>query len=269
MISSAQNSRIKNLLKLDKAHERRSQGLFVIEGVRELSLAIAGGYTLREVFVCGELPDGKGKLLPDGFAVPVEQVSPSVFERLTYRGKSGGVVALAEARRIVPDDIRLTDNPFVIVLEAVEKPGNLGAILRTADAAHADAVIVCDPQTDLYNPNTIRSSIGCIFTQQVVACTSEEALQWLRSRNIRIHAAEPAAAEWYHQTDFTPPAAIVMGTEADGLTDYWLRNADRRIKIPMRGRIDSLNVSVAAAIITFEAMRQRNEAAGDNKQNRF
>jgi TrmH family RNA methyltransferase len=262
MISSLQNARIKDMLKLDKAHERRCRGLFVIEGVRELSLAVAGGYTLREVWVCGELLDAEGKALLSGLTAPMEQVTPAVFERLAYRGKSGGILALAEERRLRPEDIRLSGHPFVIVLEAVEKPGNLGAVLRTADAACVDAVIVCDPQTDLYNPNTIRSSIGCLFTQQVAACTSDEALQWLRRKGILIHAAELVANQWYHQTDFTVPAAIVLGTEADGLTDFWLRNADRRIKIPMRGRIDSLNVSVAAAVITFEAVRQRDEAAG-------
>jgi len=155
------------------------------------------------------------------------------------------------------DTLQLPEKPFIIVLESVEKPGNLGAILRTADAAGVDAIIVCDPQTDFYNPNVIRSSIGCIFTKQVIACGSKEALQWMKQKDIRIFATDLAASEWYHETDFTQPSAIVMGTEADGLTNFWLRNADSRIKIPMRGYIDSLNVSVSTAVITFEAMRQR------------
>ncbi|MDR1667309.1 MAG: RNA methyltransferase [Bacteroidales bacterium] len=262
MISSVHNSRIRHVLKLDKAHERRCRGLFVVEGVRELSLAVAGGYVLQEALVCMELLDAEGKALLESLAVPTEQVALPVFERLAYRGKSGGIIALAASHALRPDDIRPSDHPLVIVLEAVEKPGNLGAVLRTADAVDADAVIVCDPQTDLYNPNVIRSSLGCLFTRQVAVCTSQEALQWLRRHNILIHAADPAAAGRYHQADFTAPAAIVLGTEADGLTDFWLRNADRRIAIPMRGRADSLNVSVAAAVMVFEAVRQRAEAVG-------
>ena len=154
-------------------------------------------------------------------------------------------------------DLSIKNNPFIIILEAVEKPGNLGAILRTADAAQVDAVIVCDPQTDVYNPNAIRSSVGCIFTVPVAVCSSTEALAWLKQQGITSYAAELQASEWYQDVNYTTPSAIVMGTEADGLTDFWLNNADKRIKIPMRGKIDSLNVSVSTAVITFEAMRQR------------
>ncbi|MDR2848619.1 MAG: RNA methyltransferase [Bacteroidales bacterium] len=257
MISSIQNPSIKALLKLDKAHERRKQGLFVIEGSRELSLAVAGGIVIHKLFVCEEMLSGQSLSLIRNMNVPIESISAAVFEKLAYRDGSDGIVALAVARHLSLSDIRLPANPFVIVLEAVEKPGNLGAIMRTADAAHADAVIVCDPQTDIFNPNIIRSSVGCIFTQQIAVCTSEEAYQWMKANKICIHAAELSASEWYYNADFTVPSAIVMGTEADGLTDFWLHNALSRIKIPMRGQIDSLNVSVSTAIITFEAMRQR------------
>jgi TrmH family RNA methyltransferase len=143
------------------------------------------------------------------------------------------------------------------VLEAVEKPGNLGAILRTADAAAVDAVIVCDPLCDLYNPNVVRSSVGCLFTVQTAVCSSQQALDWMRRHKINILAAELQASQWYHQTDMRLSTAIVMGTEADGLSSFWLNNADERIKIPMRGYIDSLNVSVSTAVLCFEAMRQR------------
>jgi TrmH family RNA methyltransferase len=257
LITSVQNPRIKQILKLDKAHERRAQQLFTIEGRRELSLAVADGYAIQEVLVCEDLLSAEGRSLISSLSVPVEPVSKFVFEKLAYREQSDGIIALATPRRLQLPDIRLSVTPFVIVLEAVEKPGNLGAILRTADAAQVDAVIVCDPQTDIYNPNTIRSSIGCVFTQQIAVCTSLEALRWLERSNICVYAAELTAAEWYHQSDFTQPSAVVMGTEADGLTDFWLNNAHHRIKIPMRGSIDSLNVSVSTAIITFEAMRQR------------
>ena len=258
MITSLQNQRIKDVVKLVvDARERRRQNLSVIEGSREFSLAIAGGYTIRDLFVCDEFVDEEIMMLIRRQKIPFEKVSVEGFQKMAYREKSDGIIAVLEARHLSLDTVRVSDNPFVIVLEAVEKPGNLGAILRTADAARVDAVVVCDPKTDIYNPNTIRSGIGCVFTQQVVACTSEEALQWLKQAGIRILAAELTASECYHETDFTQPSAIVMGTEADGLSAFWLKHADRHIKIPMRGYIDSLNVSVSTAIITFEAMRQR------------
>jgi TrmH family RNA methyltransferase len=257
MITSLQNQRIKDVAKLGQLRERRKQNLFVIEGLRELSQAVAGGYDITGLFVCDELLSGDGAELIDRLNLRAEKVSAEVFGRIAYRDASDGLIALSRPKSLSPEEVRLSACPFVVVLEAVEKPGNLGAILRTADAAGVDAVMVCDPKTDIYNPNVIRSSIGCVFTKQIAVCTSEEALHWLRQAGIRIHAAELTASECYHAADFTLPSAIVMGTEADGLTDFWLQNADRRIKIPMRGYVDSLNVSVSTAVLTFEAMRQR------------
>ena len=258
MITSTQNQQIKNVVKLTiDARERRKQNLFVIEGVSELSLAVANGYHIRNLFVCNELLNRVGEGLLNRLNIPTEKVNVEGFQKMAYREKSGGIIALSSPKFLTLDMLRLSANPFVIVLEAVEKPGNLGAILRTADAVNADAVIVCDPKTDIYNSNIIRSSIGCVFTRQVVACTSEEALQWMTKKGIRVFAAELTATEWHYAADFTQPAAIVMGTEADGLSDFWLRNAHHRIKIPMRGTIDSLNVSVSTAILSFEAVRQR------------
>lgn len=259
LISSLQNARIKNIIKLSKHKERFLQNLFIIEGARELMLARAGGYVIKEVYVCTDLfsrTDYPNVLegIPEDICC---EVSLTVFEKIAYRSGSDGLLVLAEPKRHSLVDLNLPVNPFVIVLEAIEKPGNLGAILRTADAAKADAVIVCDPNTDLYNPNTVRSSVGCLFTVPTAICSSADALRFLSERNIGVFAAELKASQWYHETDFTFPSAIVMGTEADGLTDFWLTNADARIKIPMRGLIDSLNVSVSTAIITFEAMRQR------------
>ena len=242
-IISLQNPKIKNIAKLSKNKERREQNLFIIEGAREFSLALSAGYEINSVFVCPEL-FGKSDY-PDVLqSIPESrlfEVSEAVFEKIAYREGSDG----------------LSKNPFLIILEAGEKPGNLGAILRTADAAQADAVIICDQATDLYNPNAIRSSVGCIFTVQTAVCSSQEALAYLKQKGIKSLAAELRASEWYQDTDFTHPSAIIMGTEADGLTDFWLENADTRIKIPMRGKIDSLNVSVSTAVLTFEAMRQR------------
>lgn len=259
-ITSLQNSRIRNLIKLQsKARERKAQHLFPIEGARELSLALAGGYAIDSLFVYPELYDKSD--YPGLLALinpnVVYEISEPVFDKVAYREGSDGIIALAEPKDHSLNSLPLSDNPFIIVLEAVEKPGNLGAILRTADAAHADAIIVCDPLTDVYNPNTIRSSVGCLFTVPIAVCSNQEAITYLRDKHIRTFAAELTAARWYHHADFRQPSAIVMGTEADGLTPFWLDAADERIKIPMRGAIDSLNVSVSTAVITFEAMRQR------------
>ena len=259
MITSTQNQQIKEVVKLIVvAQERRKKNLFVIEGARELSLAISAKFDIRKLFVCEEFLSEAGKKIISKTKIPVERVNVEGFQKMAYREKSDGIIAVSATKHLSLNKLKLSANPFIIVLEAVEKPGNLGAVLRTADAAGVDAVIVCDPKTDIYNPNIIRSSIGCIFTKQVVACTSEEALQWLKQNNIHISAAALTASECYHETDFTQPSAIVMGTEADGLTDFWLRNADSHIKIPMHGYCDSLNVSVSTAVITFEAVRQRN-----------
>lgn len=258
-ITGLQNSRIKNIVKLSKAKERRTQNLFIIEGARELSLALSAGYEIDSVFVCPELfaktdyPDVLNNIPLSRQA----EVSEAVFEKVAYREGSDGLITLARPKKHDLNDLPLSKNPFIIILEAVEKPGNLGAILRTADAAQADAVIVCDPATDLYNPNAIRSSIGCLFTVPVAVCSSQEALDYLQAKKIKTFAAELQASGWYQDTDFTQSSAIIMGTEADGLTNFWIDNADARIKIPMRGKIDSLNVSVSTAILTFEAMRQR------------
>lgn len=259
MITSLQNPAIKNIVKLSKSKERLEQQLFVIEGARELSLALQSNYRVEELYLCREMLErSKYPDLLDTLAeTTVVEISPAVFAKVAYRDNSDGIVALARPKSHRLSDIKLSDNPFIIILEAVEKPGNLGAVLRTADAAAVDAVIICDPQCDLYNPNVIRSGVGGLFTVQTAVCSSEEALAWLSANGISSYAAELQAADFYQQIDFIHPSAIVMGTEAEGLTGFWLDNATKRIKIPMRGQIDSLNVSVSTAVITFEAMRQR------------
>lgn len=258
-ITSLQNPKIKNIAKLSKNKERKEQNLFIIEGARELSLALSANYIPETIFVCPELLK-KGEypnILDDIPTASKYEVSEAIFQKIAYREGSDGLLSLLHPHSHQLSDLKLSENPFIIVLEAVEKPGNLGAILRTADAAQADAVIICDPLVDIYNPNVIRSSVGCLFTVQTAACSSEEALEWLNEKGIKSYAAELTTSQWYQDTDFTAPSAIVMGTEADGLTNFWLRNAGARVKIPMRGKIDSLNVSVSTAVLTFEAMRQR------------
>ena len=259
-ICSLQNSRIKLIHRLTLKHrERKAQGLFLIEGARELGLALAGGYIPDSVYVCRELfsrTDYPGVLQ---FVDEQSQyvVTRSVFEKIAYREGSDGILALMKPKLLRLEDLQLSSNPFIIVLEAVEKPGNLGAVLRTADAAQVDAVIVCDPANDIYNPNVVRSSVGCLFTVPVATATNIEALLFLQERGICPYAAALTARRWYQETDFTQPSAIVMGTEAKGLSDFWLHEKIEQVKIPMRGKIDSLNVSVSTAILTFEAMRQR------------
>ena len=254
-ITSGQNPKIKMLMELqEKSRERRRQGLFVVEGRRELEHCINAGLIPDTVFICLEI-------LGDNYSLPqntkVFHVSKDVYEKIAYRGGTEGIIAEIRYKDRRLEDIRLGDNPLVIVLESVEKPGNLGAVLRSADAAGADAVIICDPLTDLYNPNLIRSSIGSVFTRQVAAASSEEAIAWLKANGIQILTAQLQDSSLYYDTPMTGPTAIVMGTESTGLTDIWRKAADKHIRIPMLGSLDSLNVSVSAAILLFEAVRQR------------
>ena len=273
-ITSVQNPKVKHLLLLQqKSAERRKTGLFVVEGQRELQHCMDAGYEIDSVFYCPELatlhplpstlhpspvtlhPSPVTLHLPPS---TLHQVSPQVYEKIAYRGSTEGVVALVRTRSRHLEDLQLSEQPLIVVLERVEKPGNLGAVLRSADAAKADAVIVCDPLTDLYNPNLIRASIGAIFTVPMVACTSDECIAFLKERGIRILTAQLQDSYLYYDTDMRQGTAIVMGTESTGLTDQWREAADAHIRIPMLGQLDSLNVSVSAAILLFEAVRQRN-----------
>lgn len=256
-INSTQNPRIKQLLLLQqKSSARRKSGLFVLEGQRELEHCLSYGYQLDTIFYCPEI------IQPSAQAV-LEQcqqliaVSPSLYEKIAYRGTTEGIIALVRTRSLSLKDLHLSPNPLIVVLERVEKPGNLGAILRSGDAAGVDALIVCDPLTDLFNPNLIRSSIGAIFTVPTVACSSQECIQYLKENKIQILTAQLQDSKLYYDTPMDIPTAIVMGTEATGLTDQWREAADAHIRIPMNGRLDSLNVSVSAAILLFEAVRQR------------
>ncbi len=254
IISSTQNTRVKRLLVLQqKSSERRRTGLFVVEGRRELSQCVASGMEVEEVFCCPQLSEDA---LPTHGGQTFE-VTPAVYERIAYRGSTEGVVAVVKQHDRSLTDISLGDNPLLVVLESVEKPGNLGAVLRSADAAGATAVIVCDPLTDLYNPNLIRASLGAFFCIPVVTCSSEECIRFLKDNRIGILTAQLQDSNLYYATDMRGPVAIVMGTEADGLTQQWRRAATEHIRIPMLGRVDSLNVSVSAAILLYEAVRQR------------
>ena len=254
VISSLQNARVKHVVALQqKSSLRREEGLFVVEGQREIEHCIACGYEVVEVFTVD------GLQLTGDF--PVTRVTPQVYEKMAYRGSTEGMIAIVKAKdhsiSSVNRKLLSVNNPLVVVIESVEKPGNLGAILRTAEAARVDAVIVCDPLTDLYNPNLIRASIGGVFCVPTAVCNSQECIAFLKERGICILTAQLQDSYDYYDYDMRQATAIVMGTESTGLTQQWRDAADAHIRIPMLGRLDSLNVSVSAAILMYEAVRQR------------
>ena len=254
-ISSLQNQKVKQLVLLQqKSSERRQSDLFVVEGLRELRHCVSKGYEIESLFFCPQLLTEQ---IDDLRAEQIYEVTPQVYEKIAYRGSTEGVMAVMRMKHLRLEDLQLREQPLIVVLESVEKPGNLGAVLRSADAAGADAVVVCDPLTDLYNPNLIRASIGALFTVPTVATDSASCIQFLKQRGIRILTAQLQDSELYYDTDMRCGTAIVMGTEATGLTNQWREAADAHIRIPMCGRLDSLNVSVSAAILLFEAVRQR------------
>ena len=264
-ITSAQNPKIKTLLELqERSKARRKEGLFVVEGRRELLHCMEAGYEPHALFVCPEIikRDDLEEIIAaaetKGSRCICIEIPQHLYDKVAYRGGTEGVIAELRCKEMTLEALQLKENPLVVVLEAVEKPGNLGAVLRSADASGVDAVIVCDPLTDMYNPNLIRSSIGAIFTVPVATASSEDAIKWLKANNIKIYTAQLQDSEWYYDTNMKGGTAIVMGTEATGLTDAWRKAADAHIKIPMLGKLDSLNVSVSAAILMFEAVRQRN-----------
>lgn len=255
LIESLQNPRIKNLLKLqEKSRERKNQGLFIVEGTQENELAVKGGYEAVEIYICEDIYNksidfGQAKLFT---------ITKQVFEKLAYRKSTGGIIGVYKTKSSTLTDLQLPENALVVVLEAVEKPGNLGAVLRTGDGAKVDAVIVCDETVDFFNPNVIRSSVGTLFTNQIASASKEAVLDFLKSKNIQVVSTFlREKTKNLYETDFTKSSAIILGTEATGLSDFWADNSDVLIKIPMLGFVDSLNVSNAAAICVYEAVRQR------------
>lgn len=260
-ISSTQNPEIRQLEHWNrKSRDRKKSGRFVLEGLREMGLALNGGYHPEKVYFCPEiLPLEKLRALPGLMDCPAVSLTPEVYRHLAYRGKTEGAIGLFRTREHRLEDLQIKrENPLILVAESPEKPGNIGALLRTADAAGLDAVIIADLRGDFYNPNVIRSSIGCLFTVPVASASSEEVIGWLQERQISILAATLKGAMRYDQVDFNQACAIAVGTEASGLTEIWSEAAAAGVKIPMQGAIDSMNVSVAAAILIFEACRQRN-----------
>ncbi|TVZ25169.1 TrmH family RNA methyltransferase [Gillisia sp. Hel_I_86] len=261
-ISSAQNPVVKRLLQLqEKSRNRKKEGVFIVEGVREIQLAFKGNYICEELFFCDSLFAAEGlkdlNTNPENHPL-ITEFSKEVYQKIAYRGSTEGVMALFRSKELSLASLKLdSKNPLILVAEAPEKPGNIGALLRTADAAKVDAVIMANPKTDLFNPNIIRSSVGCIFINNIGVGTTSEIIRLLKQKNISIYAAALQASKIYSEIDFTSSSAIVVGTEATGLSKEWLDNSTQNIIIPMNGEIDSMNVSVAAGILIFEAKRQR------------
>lgn len=259
-ISSTQNAEIRQLQHWNqKSRDRRKSGRFVLEGLRELQLALEGGYQAERLYYCPEILREDRLLEVDGAAeIPRTQLSPDVYRHLAYRGKTEGVLAVMHLKEHrLQDLVFRRKNPLILVAEAPEKPGNIGALLRTADAAALDAVIIADPRGDLYNPNVIRSSVGCLFTVPVATAPSADVIAFLQEQGIQVLAACLGGATRYDQADYRGPTAIAVGTEATGLTKSWRTHASAAVEIPMSGAIDSMNVSVSAAILVFEGLRQR------------
>jgi TrmH family RNA methyltransferase len=253
-ITSLHNPKIKYIVKLrEDKRQRQRDGVMLVEGYDELILALGSGLKPQSLLTAPELVS-RSIDIP---SADVTTVTRAVFEKISYRDNPDGWLGIFPIPKITLDDLKLNDMPLVIVAESVEKPGNLGAILRTADAADVDALLVCDPRVDLWNPNVVRASRGAVFTVPTVEIDSPTALAWLKSKNMRVLAATPSAEVLYTSVELNQPIALAVGTEDEGLTDFWMQNADIKVLIPMMGKVNSLNVSIATALIAYEAVRQR------------
>lgn len=265
ILTSGQNPKIKQLLQLRERKERDQSGLFIIEGYRELLRANEAGWIVEQLFFCPELYLGENETtLIDAIKKQkafLYQCSEPLFRKISYRDRPDGLVAVAKQKHPTLKELEPAFNkkqpPLFIVAEAIEKPGNLGTILRSADAVGTTGLIVCDRCTDIYNPNVVRASVGTLFTVPTIDTTSQDALAWLRKNSVKIVAATPHATDEFTQVDLAQPIAIAVGTEQLGLSPLWMEQADIQVKIPMRGIADSLNVAMATTLLLYEALRQR------------
>lgn len=265
-ITSLQNPRLKQLVKLRDRRPRDEAGVFLVEGFREIRRALEKKIPLQELYFSSDwfLGENERALIEQAAAAGAQvfELSKDAFAKVAYRERPDGLLAVAPQWKRMLSELSLGLNPFLLVVEAIEKPGNLGTILRSADAAGVDGVIVCDPVTDLFNPNVVRSSTGVLFSVPVVVSESKLVRAWLREQKIRIVATTPAAGPLHTEEDLRGPLAIVMGSEQYGLSEYWLKESDAQVRIPMAGQADSLNVAMATIITLFEAVRQRGKQSG-------
>ena len=244
------------MLLKEKAKARQQTGTFLIEGQKEIFLAFKGGYEIETILFYPEICS-ENELRKWSSSAELIEITKEIFEKLAYRDSTEGVIGIAKSKDLNLSKLKLSPNPLILIAEAPEKPGNIGALLRTADAAKLDAVIIANPKGDLYNPNVVRSSIGCLFTNQIATGTTSEIISFLKEHKIAIYCATLQNANSYTAEDYTIPTALVVGTEATGLSQEWRDAATKNVIIPMQGEIDSMNVSVSAAILIFEAKRQR------------
>ncbi|HTL68627.1 MAG TPA: RNA methyltransferase [Lacunisphaera sp.] len=260
-ITSLQNPRVKQLVKLRDRRPRDEAGLFLVEGYRQVRRALEKGVKLQDLYFSPEwfLGENEPALIEQARQAGAQlfELSKEAFAKCAYRDRPDGLLAVAPQWKHTLADLKLGSPPFLLVVESIEKPGNLGTILRSADAAGVDGVIVCDAVTDVFNPNVVRSSTGVLFSVPVVLADSQAVHAWLRAQGIRIVATTPDTPQVYTQSDLRGPLAIVMGSEQYGLSEFWLKESDLRVRIPMAGQADSLNVAMATIITLFEAVRQR------------
>jgi len=258
-IISLKNEKVKALEKLQKPRIRAEKNLIIVEGEREIQLACEAGLKISDFFYCPQLiKNQKALSIIKTQAININTVTPEIFKKMAYKENPDGFLATISPTYPNLKDLKLTKNPLIIVLESVEKPGNLGGILRTAYAAGVEVVIINDPQTDIYNPNVIRASMGYIFTVPTVIASISETVKFLKDKRIISYGTTIKGGEQYTKANFKKPTALVMGTENSGLSQNWLKKIEKKITIPMKAKIDSLNVSVSTAIIVYEALRQRN-----------
>lgn len=258
VITSVQNPRVKAAIALRERRKRNACGQFLIEGYREILRSLNGPYPLETFFYCRSLFLGSNEqaLLEKSGAQLIE-TDERVFRKLSYRDRPDGLLAVATQKHFSLNHLQLSKAPFLVIAEAIEKPGNLGTILRSTDAVGADGLIVVDPCTDIFNPNVVRASVGTLFTVPVIQASSEETLAWLQEKKIQVLAATPAAQNLFTDVDSTGPVAICVGTEQLGLSKLWMDNADLQVRIPMLGQSDSLNVATATTLLLYEVVRQR------------
>jgi TrmH family RNA methyltransferase len=258
MITSLQNTKVKQLVRLRERKERDSEQMFLIEGYRELLRAIEGGVFIEGLFYCPEFFLGSNEMsLIAKVKGDIFPCTPEVFKKISYRDRPDGLLAVARQTHLHLKDLKLSSSPFLVSCEAIEKPGNLGTILRSSDSVKVDGLIVCDQCTDIFNPNTVRASVGTLFTVPVVEATSDDTISWLKANNIKILAATPSGNVNYSDVDLTQGICIAVGTEQLGLSKKWMDQADLKVKIPMKGVADSLNVAMATTILLHEVLRQR------------
>lgn len=257
-ITSVTNPRVKRIVRLRDRKVRARDGLTIVEGKREMARALEAKLAFKEIYVCRELLNLNGADIDyASLNVPVHETTKPVYMKMSYGDRAEGILGLCSPPSVSLDDLPDHKQPLILIVEAVEKPGNLGAILRTCDGAGVDGVIICDGGTDIYNPNVIRASLGTVFSVPVAAATNQEALAYCRDKGLKICAATPGAAAVYSKTKFDQAIAVVVGSEEKGLSDFWNSRADIKVSIPMRGRADSLNVAASTAILLYEIIRQR------------